>query len=98
MSEYPPERNGERRNSGIESTPPMFARSLSTAAKKEPVRFAALSLSFPQNVSEEFVDAVVNALDSSEVPPDLQSLETFLSEAICTTGHLFFTCIIKTSY
>lgn len=68
MSEYPPERNGERRNSGIESTPPMFARSLSTAAKKEPVRFAALSLSFPQNVSEEFVDAVVNALDSSEVP------------------------------
>ena len=50
-----------------EATPPMFARDLATAAKKEPVRFAQLSLKFPSNVYEGFAEAVVNALESSEV-------------------------------
>ena len=36
--------------------------------KKEPVRFAALSLHFPSNVNLGFVDAIVSAITSPEVP------------------------------
>lgn len=68
MSTCPPDRNGKHWDAGTESTPPMFARSLSAAAKKEPVRFAALSLQFPPNVYEGFSDAIVCAMDSPEVP------------------------------
>lgn len=68
MSMWPPERNGKHWNSAIESTPVMFARSLSAAAKKEPARFAALSLKFPLNVYEGFAEAIVHAMESSVVP------------------------------
>lgn len=71
MSMRPSERNGKHWDSGTESTPPMFARSLATAARKEPTRFAALSLRFPHNVYEGFVDAVVSVMGSSDVPMPL---------------------------
>lgn len=71
MSTYPPDRNGKHWDEGTESSPFMFARSLSEAAKKEPVRFAALSLRFPSNSYEGFTGAVVDAMDSIEVPLSL---------------------------
>lgn len=67
MSLRPVERNGKRWDLGIESSPPMFERSLSTAANKEPARFAALALKFPSYVYTGFADAVVQAMDSAEV-------------------------------
>lgn len=68
MSTNPPDRSMRNWEKGVESTPSMFARSLSTASKKEPVRFAALSLHFPSNVNLGFVDAIVSAITSPEVP------------------------------
>jgi hypothetical protein len=71
MSTRPPNRIGKHWDIGTESSPIMFARSLSTAAKKEPVRFAALALQFPLNSYEGFTDAVIDAIDSLEVPLSL---------------------------
>ena len=49
----------------------MFSQSLARAAKEDPARFAKLSLRFPIEVQEIFVDAIINALASSDVPIDL---------------------------
>ena len=67
MSLHPIERNGKRWDLGIDSSTPMFERSLSTAAKKEPVRFATLALKFPSYVYTGFADAIVQTMDSVEV-------------------------------
>lgn len=56
----------------IEASPFTFAQSLSAAAKKDPVRFASLSLRFPPDTLENFVNAVLDhALISSSVPLNL---------------------------
>ncbi len=56
----------------IEASSFTFAQSLSVAAEKDPVRFAALSLRFPPDTLENFVNAVLDhALISSSVPLDL---------------------------
>lgn len=70
MTNHPLEERTPR-NLCSEATPPMFARDLSTAAKREPARFAQLSLKFPSNAYEGFAEAVVNAMGSSEVPLSL---------------------------
>lgn len=71
MSQQPDK--SKRFNSAyIEASPFTFAQSLSAAAGKDPVRFAALSLRFPQNTFESFVNAVLDhALISSDVSLDL---------------------------
>lgn len=68
MSTNPLDKNRKNWEKGTESTSFMFARSLSAAAKKEPARFAALSLEFPSNVYPEFADVIVDAIASPEVP------------------------------
>lgn len=65
------EKNGrcmKRWNSGIESSPDMYARSLYTAAKREPTRFARLSLQFPDDIYEGFREEVLRACDSTDIP------------------------------
>lgn len=71
MSTYSPNQARRHWDIGTESSSFMFARSLSAAAKKEPARFAALSLQFPLNSYEGFTDAVIDAMDSLEVPLSL---------------------------
>ena len=56
---------------GTESSPRMFASSLYSAAKKEPVRFAKLSLMFPDKTYEGFKESIVRACESTDVPLEL---------------------------
>lgn len=56
---------------GINSSPEMFAQSLYSAAKDEPLRFAQLSLQFPENTYDGFRSEIVRACESKEVPLEL---------------------------
>lgn len=56
----------------IEASPFTFAQSLSAATEKDLVRLAALSLRFPSDTLENFVNVVLDhTLISSSVPLDL---------------------------
>ena len=71
MSRNPTKASSKDWDQGVEATPRMFSQSLARAAKEDPIRFSKLSLRFPEDIQEIFVDAIVNALDSSDVPIDL---------------------------
>lgn len=58
-------------NTGTDSSPQMFARSLAHAAEKDPIRFANLALLFPDGTAELFIDAILTGLKSPDVPLDL---------------------------
>ncbi len=68
MSKCPEEKRRRDWDSAIETSPFTISRSLSAAAKMQPERFAALSLRFPQDVEETFIDAVVSELGSPQIP------------------------------
>ena len=71
MSKTPVKVSSRRWEQGIESTPELFSQSLAQAAKDDPVRFAKLSLKFSSNVHEMFIDAIINALGSSDISLEL---------------------------
>lgn len=71
VSTNPQMRSFKNWDKGTESSPEMFARSFSSAAEKEPLRFAKLALSFPNNAYEGFCDGAVRACKSEEVPLEL---------------------------
>lgn len=56
---------------GFDSSSEMFARSLYSAAKNDPVRFAKLSLRFPEDTHDDFCREIVCACESKDVPLEL---------------------------
>lgn len=51
----------------VEATHDAFSSSFSQAAKKQPLRFAKLSLLFPENCYRDYVCAAINALDNDDI-------------------------------
>ena len=71
MSAEPPKISRWHWGQRTESSPQMFARSLSHAARQDPVRFANLALQIPPQTTDVFIDAFLDALCSPDVPADL---------------------------
>jgi hypothetical protein len=59
------------RDDFTDSSPEMFARLLLSSVRREPARFAALALRFPEGADDAYISAVLSGLAETKPPEDV---------------------------